>query len=137
MADFDWKDSYATGHPGIDAQHRELFALARAVALPLLASPASAPSAQAVRALLDYTTVHFRFEEDLMRAAGYPESARHAKYHEALLTELKTFCARLDRGGSPQASPVVDFLWHWLLVHIDTADRDLAAWVGAHAPAAG
>ena len=81
--------------------------------------------------LMDFAREHFQFEEGLMRSAGYPEAERHAKYHVSLLTELRTYCARLDQGVKTNPDSLIEYLWNWLLVHIDTADRELVAWLNS------
>jgi hemerythrin len=121
--------AYEIGHPGIDGQHQRLFALANAVAESLVKSAEHKPGAAQLKALMDFALEHFEFEEDLMRSAGYPEAERHAKYHVSLLTELKTHCAKLDRGIPANPDSLIEYLWNWLLVHINTADRDLAVWL--------
>jgi hemerythrin len=131
VADFKWTSANEIGHPGIDGQHQRLFILAGAVAESLVQSAEHKPDAARMQALMDFAREHFAFEEGLMRAAGYPEVDRHAKYHVSLLTELKTYCARLDRGMHTNPDSLIEYLWNWLLVHIDTADRDLAVWLAS------
>ena len=136
MADFKWTRSNEIGHPGIDEQHRRLFLLAEAVAVPLVNAADFKPDPAKLKALIDFVVEHFAFEEGLMRSAGFPEAERHAKYHVALLLELKTYCARVDRGMKTDADSLIEFLWNWLLLHIDTADRELAVWLRARETAA-
>ena len=131
MADFKWTSANEIGHPGIDEQHKRLFLLADAVAAPLADAADARPDPAKLKALIDFAVEHFAFEEGLMRSAGFPEAERHAKYHVALLMELKTYCARLDRGMNGNADSLIEFLWNWLLLHIDTADRELAVWLKA------
>jgi hemerythrin len=129
VADFKWTSANEIGHAGIDGQHKRLFHLAGAVAESLLKSSDHKPDAAQLQALMDFAREHFAFEEGLMRSAGYPEAERHAKYHVSLLTELKTYCARVERGMHTNPDSLIEYLWNWLLVHIDTADRDLAVWL--------
>ena len=131
MADFAWTSANEIGHAGIDDQHRQLFALAAHLAKPLVDGVDRKPNPKKLRALLDFSSEHFKYEESLMRDSRYPHLKRHAKYHAALITELKIYCARLDRGVSADPASFVEFLWNWLLVHIDTADRELVKWLKA------
>jgi hemerythrin len=131
VTDFKWTSAVEIGHPGIDAQHKRLFQLAEAVAESLVKSADHKPDPARLQALIEFAKEHFAFEEGLMRSAGYPEVERHAKYHVSLLSELKTYCARTDRGMNTNPVSLIDFLWNWLLLHIDTADRDLAVWLKA------
>jgi hemerythrin len=129
VTDFKWTSAVEIGHPEIDGQHKRLFMLAEAVAESVVKSADHLPDSARLQALVDFSREHFAFEEGLMRSAGYPEAERHAKYHVALLSELKTFCARTDRGMDTNPAGLIDFLWAWLLLHIDTSDREMAAWL--------
>ncbi len=126
---FKWTSSNAIGHPAIDEQHQRLFLLAEAVAEPLLNSAGRKPGAAQLQALIDFAQEHFAFEEGVMRSTGYAEARRHAKYHASLLTELRAYCAKVRRGRNTNPAGLVDFLRNWLLLHIDSADRDLAGWL--------
>ena len=70
---------------------------------------------------------------DLWQSFGYRLSlASHTTVDlRRLLSELTTYCARLDQGRKTNLESLIAFLWSWLLVHIDTADRDLADWLKA------
>ena len=129
MANFEWTSGIEIGYPEIDEQHKLLFVLAQAVADPLVSAADHKPDMEKLQVLIDFSQEHFAFEENLMRSSGYPETERHAKYHVALLTELQTYCARLGRGVNTDRASLVDFLRNWLLLHIDTADRELAVWL--------
>ena len=131
MTDFKWTSAIEIGHAEIDAQHKLLFLLGEAVAESLVNSADQKPDTARLQALVEFSREHFAYEEGLMRSADFPEVERHAKYHVSLLSELTTFCARMDRGRKTNAASLVDFLWNWLLLHIDTADRDLARWLKA------
>ena len=129
MTDFTWTSANEIGHPGIDGQHQRLFQLAKDVAESLVNAADHKPDMARMQALIDYAREHFAFEENLMHSAGYPEADRHAKYHVSLLDELTTHCARVNRGMDANPVSLIDFLWDWLLLHINTADRDLAVWL--------
>ena len=129
MADFKWTSANEIGHPGIDEQHKRLFLLAGAAVEPLISSAERKPGAAQLQALIDFAQEHFAFEEGLMRSAAYPGAVRHAKYHVSLLTELKSYCARLNRGRNADPASLIEFLRNWLLLHIDSEDRNLLVWL--------
>ena len=80
----EWKSSYALGHPGIDAQHKELFDLINQMAAAQTPEQMKPP----LMKLYKHTREHFELEEGLMRQAGYPGLDAHAGYHHGLLTRL-------------------------------------------------
>ena len=134
MTYFEWNSAIEIGHAEIDEQHKRLLLLGQA-AVELL-SAEHKPDATQLQALIDFAQEHFAFEEGLMRSAGYPGADQHAKYHSSLLTELRTYCFKVQRGI--HTNPVGRFfLWNWIVPHIDSADRDLVVWLKSHEPDGG
>jgi hemerythrin len=131
MAYFEWRPEIEVGHPLIDEQHRKLLSLGEAVVKPLLDTTEHQPGAAQLRALIDFAQEHFAFEESEMRSTGYPESDLHAKYHASLLTELKAYCVKVQQGQHTNPAGLISFLWNWLVLHIDSADRQLVVWMKA------
>ncbi len=129
MAYFEWTSDIETGHLEIDEQHKRLLLLAEAVVEPLINSAEHRPGAARLQALIDFTQEHFAFEEALMRSAGYPAVEQHAKYHASLLKELSTYCFKVQRGENTNPVGLIAFLWNWLTLHINSADRELVAWL--------
>lgn len=128
---FEWNSQIELGYPPIDEQHRRLFALSEEVARTLADSADHRPAAGALRELSDFVREHFAFEEGLMRVNGYPGADGHAGAHNLLLTELETYCRKLqtDEQANLTVTGLVAFLWHWLIMHINAADRELVRWV--------
>ena len=83
MALMVWTDALADGVASIDAQHHELADLMNA----LYDSAVAGEGATTVRLfddLLVHTVAHFRHEETLFIASGYPDASRHRHHHELL-----------------------------------------------------
>ena len=141
MAYYEWTGASELGHAEIDQQHKRLLLLGNAVLEPPFNSAELEPRAAQLQALqlqavIDFAQEHFAFEEGLMRSAGYPGADQHAKYHSSLLTELRTYCFKAQRGL--HTNPVGRFfLWNWIVPHIDSADRDLVVWLKSHEPDGG
>jgi len=131
MTYFEWSSAIELGHPLIDAQHKQLLILAEAVVDPLLNSKHHQPGADELQALIDYARAHFAMEEGLMREAGYLDLAVHTNQHASLLTELRTYCSRVRHGQNTNPVGLVAFLWNWLVLHVDAADRQLVVWLQA------
>ena len=129
MPYFEGSSSIELGHPLIDSQHKHLLALAEAVVDPLLNSKVHQPGANELQAMIDYAQEHFAMEEGLMRETGYPDEAQHANHHASLLTELRTYCSKVRYGQHTNPVGLVSFLWNWLVLHIDGADRQLTVWI--------
>ncbi len=129
MPYFRWTSDIALGHTEIDEQHKRLLVLGEAVVEQLINSAEHRPGAVQLQVLIDFAQEHFVFEESLMHSVGYPEGAEHAKYHNSLLTELRTYCYRVQRGVHTNPVALIGFLWSWIVLHIDSADRNLVAWL--------
>lgn len=137
MTGFEWTNAIEIGHAEIDAQHRRLLLLCTAVIEPLVNSAAVEPDAGQLQALIDYAEEHFAFEEGLMRRAAYPGAEWHAKHHASLLAEFRTYFCKVQRGERGNPVGLMSFLWSWLNLHIDAADRELVGWLRSREADAG
>jgi hemerythrin len=136
MTYFEWNSQVELAHPQINEHHKRLFALSEAVAQSLADSPARRPAAPALQALIEFAREHFQFEETLMRASAYAGADTHAHYHALLLAELEDYFRRMQAEGNTNltVTGLVAYLWRWLILHIDSADRELVRWLQTHQP---
>ena len=132
MGYFEWKPEIVLGHAQIDQEHKQMLLLAEAIVEPLLDSASHQPNVEPMQALIAFSRKHFAHEEELMRAAAYPGTEEHAKYHASLLTELESYCAKVASGANTNAVGLIAFLWNWLALHIQNADRKLVEWLASH-----
>lgn len=132
MTYFEWTSAIEIGHAEIDAQHKRLLLLCTAVIEPLVNSAELKPDAAQLQALIGFAQEHFAYEEGLMRSVGYPDAEWHAKHHASLLEEFRTYCYKVQRGQSTNPVGLMSFLWSWLNLHIDSADRELVVWLKSH-----
>ncbi len=130
MSYFEWTDGLRLGQTEIDEQHKKLLSLGEAVMKSRGSSDPETAGLQALRDLLAFAQKHFSFEERLMRTKQYPEFEEHRRQHAELLGQLSAYCS--EREAVPEARLIaeVTFLWNWLFLHINSADRDLVAWLG-------
>ena len=134
MAYFEWTSAIEIGHPEMDEQHKRLLLLCKAVVEPLTNSAEHKLATKQLQALIEFAQEHFEFEEGLMHSAGYPGAGRHANDHTSLLTELRTYFYRVQRGINTNPVGIISFLWDWLVLHIHSSDRELAAWLKSREP---
>ncbi len=120
-----WQEAYECGEPIIDAQHRELFALANAAfdASFNLNNAALRDELEAVTdKLLAHIAAHFDYEEKALDARHYDDLARHKAAHANLLRladQLRTAVA----AGRTTTGELVDFLAGKVVAqHLFTAD---------------
>jgi hemerythrin len=123
MAYFDWDPALETGHEGIDAQHRRLFALANALQEAVAQDSGDADTvADAVYSLVDYVTEHFADEEALMDACAYPPNDWHKKLHRDLAAQTMRLTARFMNHEDVTPGALARFLVEWLQEHIRKED---------------
>ncbi|MCL1887149.1 MAG: diguanylate cyclase [Betaproteobacteria bacterium] len=84
-----WRQDYECGHPVIDHQHKQLFAATN----NLLSAFLAGKSEKSIKILIDGLIVdmmnHFRDEEEIFRAVGYPQSDAHANRHEDVVDKVR------------------------------------------------
>ncbi|HYG66147.1 MAG TPA: bacteriohemerythrin [Anaeromyxobacteraceae bacterium] len=134
---FELDPALLTGHPTIDAQHRELIARILRLLDAMKEGRGRAELAPVVQYLGAYVVEHFGTEESIMRARRYPELAAHLAEHQKFEAELAKIRADLERDG-PGTLLVIRVnhqLLDWLKNHIHVRDRALAAWLAASRPA--
>ncbi|HEY3286217.1 MAG TPA: hemerythrin family protein [Gemmatimonadaceae bacterium] len=122
-----WNDSFATGVPQIDDQHKSLF---RAVAALSAAIEQHEGSTEYLRLLgyLDrYCRDHFVFEEGCMERHRCPAAQVNKQQHAGLLQLLGEHRRFHAQHGYDQhdAQLLLTSLQHWLLNHIVRVDRTL------------
>jgi hemerythrin len=116
---------YQVGVEQIDREHRQLFEIVARVYDSLEARDDKAQSLirAAAAELLDYTATHFASEEGLMAQAGYPDLAAHREQHEHLLTRARDMEMRIEIEDKYVAVELSQFLYRWLIEHIEASDR--------------
>jgi diguanylate cyclase (GGDEF)-like protein/hemerythrin-like metal-binding protein len=120
-----WQESYESGVPAIDTEHRELFDLANALMDAALPSDAAdGAAAQAFDHLIDRVAAHFRHEEELLDLHGFGALEAHRRAHAGLLSRAREL--RLAwAAGAAGLGAVVEFLAGDVVArHLLKADRE-------------
>ena len=120
----EWNDAYKIGNAEIDAQHQELFRLAKKF---LKAKDKGSLSVGAM-SLFKYTREHFQHEESLMKKLGYPGMKGHIAQHSELISRLSSVAKDISN-ETVNFQELENFMSSWLNDHIATSDKQLAAYV--------
>ena len=121
-----WNEGLDLSHEAMDHEHHLQIALLTGFAdavqqgRPWLARRLAAQ-------LLTYSTAHFRGEELLMEAASYPERERHAGEHADFVSHIRQLQRAFDEGDEEVAFEAALDLRQALAMHMNDADRKLAA----------
>lgn len=96
-----WRKKYESGNAELDQQHKTLFDATNRILAALLDNHPDAEIAAMIGTLLTDIQAHFRFEEELIEAAGYPLAKHHGERHAELLEHASDMLAKYkdDRLG--------------------------------------
>lgn len=129
FADEKWMDDAEAEMLGvveIDAQHKALVVLANRLYHAIEGTQDHELQASLLDELVSFTQYHFSSEEMLMDRYGDPGAEAHKRQHAQLVGQVQFFRHALTHGGS---QVVLSALRPWLIRHIRTFDRGLAAFV--------
>jgi hemerythrin-like metal-binding protein len=123
-----WDEGLETGVETMDGDHRLMVSVVNALE-DALGRGADRPAVEeSLRRLLEFTAVHFRSEEAMMRVHGYPELGSHAEEHTRLLPQLDLIATASLSEDAGRAIDLVASLRTWLTSHIKSMDQPFASW---------
>lgn len=121
MSEFVWMSEYSIGHFQTDNEHKELISLANKVIRFSKTGEDIHKIRSALKALLQYTIIHFRNEEKYMRRLGYPEIAHHKKCHTELIARLNEVIAE-NHDANDLVHGLKRLMVVWVIEHIINED---------------
>lgn len=119
----DWTADLSVGVHSIDEQHRELFSLLNQFHQVTSDEGDEALFREVVGELIDYTKIHFGFEETLLQKHGYPDLEAHRLAHRGLANQVHRYASTANFGAGPLAAELYLFLKTWLNGHIRGSDK--------------
>ena len=130
-----WKDSLITGIEAIDDDHKTLFDLVEQFHEAYVTGEGEKAMGPIFEHLMAYTDFHFRREEDLFEAEGFPGCESHRQSHETLKADVQALYQRFLKGElqgeeTDLGLELLAFMKNWLHFHImeeDMAYRDFLA----------
>jgi len=122
----------ATGHGPLDRAHRDLDRCLRDMRIAILARDARELRGRACL-VVEKLAEHFSDEEELMRAAGWPQLASHMGHHARLLAHARRFEQEVVRRGVTHnvAAWALARLPEMLRFHMVTSDYGFGVWMEA------
>lgn len=133
MAILKWNESLSVGNRQIDDDHKHLFMLLDKLQDAMRQGKANAVLAGILDELVQYTSGHFRREEQFMQRIAYADYAAHKAEHDKLIAEVSELQGRMQRGALTLSLSVNQFLSDWLNSHIMSSDIKLAKALAAAA----
>ena len=121
---FTWKPVYSVNVASIDAQHQNLLAIGRELLDSMSSGHGQAATGKILDRLVQYTTVHFAYEERLLQTNGYPDFMAHKAEHDALVKKVLQFQVDFNAGRVALSIDLVRFVKNWLIGHIQGSDQE-------------
>ena len=133
MKYMEWKSSFNLNIETIDQQHRKLVEIINLLHESLQPSTEEDElnalvdilnkEATAINDMLEYTTNHFKYEEQLLRVNRYPGYDEHKKRHDSFTSQVKMYKNHFDNAIEVNVNEMMEYLKAWLLNHILREDK--------------
>ena len=118
MALLSWSNQYLIGSQTIDSEHQELFRLVNNFHSVWVEKHAPHDIAKILNQLITYADMHFRHEEEIMNAAGYPGLSEHQGIHEGMVERIFKLQQSYEDKSLHLEVDTMKFVKSWLLEHI-------------------
>ncbi|MEA3523422.1 MAG: hemerythrin family protein [Campylobacterota bacterium] len=129
MYELKWNDSYLIGNSEVDAEHKNLFAIAHKALTIVDPSQRKAKIKKMIQELYSYTKTHFSNEEAYMSSIKYPYLKEHMKIHEHIIGLINEFILKLSTMTIMEFEKELAFFVQTLIVnHITTEDKKITLW---------
>jgi hemerythrin len=128
MSFITWSDELSVDIEEIDQQHKNLIDIINKMdELVKMGSKAERSHIRKIFAeLVDYTSYHFKAEEELFQAYHYPGWEEHKKQHNDLAMQLLKLQISFAKGETDVSQEMMNFLNKWLVDHILVSDKEYA-----------
>jgi len=125
----EWSSALSVGDPDIDRQHQRLVGIVNSFHEAMANKKPQSVIGDLLDKLNAYALEHFRYEEERMRAGGYPQLAEHQEEHAAMLETVKDLQNRFKQGTLSQLE-FMKLLKNWLTQHIQKSDKQYVPYLG-------
>lgn len=121
----EWSEKYLIGIDRIDFEHETFFGLVSDFEKARLKNSDKKVLLGILDEIALYARFHFRSEENVMKALGYPDLEAHAQKHLQLIEDLSNKILGITL-GSTTAEEAQNFLVDWFLRHTTNEDKKIA-----------
>jgi hemerythrin len=124
-----FSDSFLTGHPEIDREHREIFEIINSVGEAIAAHEFSMCHRLA-GSFLEVCRDHFVHEESILADLKFPRLAPHATFHAQLLEKAEAIRDLCERQSDPDhLGECFNELVHFFLEDVVKGDLDFVSFL--------
>jgi hemerythrin len=123
-----WKEHYSVGDASLDAQHKQILQIIGELHAAIETNQAYEIIEELLERMVLYTLNHFKHEEQLMRACGYPDFDNHKILHDKMRRRTEGLHAN---AGLMTSNDLMRFLRDWWINHIRGEDQCYVPYLAA------
>jgi methyl-accepting chemotaxis protein len=120
-----WNDAFATHVGDVDTHHKRLIDFINEIYRGIMLEKDKETVDQTLNELVDFTVMHFAYEESLFDKYGYDDAKSHKEKHKTLLGQVGDYVGRY-KNGENISHELLSFLKNWLTKHIMGVDQKYA-----------
>lgn len=124
-----WRNEYLVGQSELDSHHRRMFEIINALYDAILDHATRDHLEALFRQARDYAQMHFRAEEELLRAVHYEGLTEQERAHHGYMRQLDNLLSEAALTEEMPARDLLQFLRKWWLHHILEMDREYSGHV--------
>jgi len=121
-----WDENLNVGIASIDEHHRYLFDLTNDLIGVVANRLGARELGRVLKALAEYTVIHFSAEEKMMEHLGYEGLVSQQEMHHHFLKRLNEFKQEVHENPLVAQHEILVFLKKWLVAHIRDEDAKLS-----------
>ncbi len=125
MALITWSNMLSTGVIEQDAQHKRLIDIINKLNDAMQTGKGNEVMGKVLSELVNYTVMHFGYEEKMMAQHKYEDSPAHKTEHEKFVQTAGELKKKFDSGNAVISVEIMNFLRDWLTGHIMKTDKKL------------
>ena len=125
-----WDDSFSVNNETIDEQHRQWIAIFNRMHDVMLSGTTeelSDAAVEALRAMEEYASYHFKAEEEYMAGIGYPGLVEHKRLHKDFDNLIFQMNKESESGRIVLNTSLIKTIKNWLVDHILKEDKKYCA----------
>jgi len=117
----EWSDNLNIGIDTIDLQHRKIVDYINELYRATQENDRELVG-KVLQGLIEYTSSHFGFEEEMLESNGYADLEEHKKLHQNFIERIKKHLDNHEKGANV-ARALTGELQIWLIAHISKEDQ--------------
>ena len=119
MEPVQWSEKFSVGVRELDQQHKQLIKLLnRLISTQGTINTHSETVSDTLVAMTRYAQAHFKAEERLMEAYGFPGLEEQKRQHRKFRKKTVDFCTATTQGFDQVPEAMLEYLVSWLIHHI-------------------